>query len=1056
MGNYDRYEKLAMLGDIDEKYIKEADRYLSQPLAAGAGADITPDSVMSLSPQPKKLSWKSFAVIAACAAVLIGGTVILANYLNGRTNTPPILDNSESYSESDSESRNESYNESDTSHEDSDPVIPTERDEEYLNEMRELFGAQGDIDYARDRLDIKTYTLPEDIKKGEFNSDIHDYENGRSPVVADKSHVIFVRANADGQEELTEYSLYTGTYTTLHSIADDKTAQSGDVLDIADICYADSSHIVIRCAVYRGATMSKCELRVIERKHDNGAYPWVSAYDLSDGLMVKNSIIIGDDVYFTAYDPETGGRSDNAPIMRYNMESGRAAEQVAVGVDLYSYNGELYYDSSIEGSMVPSYPLHRLGGELPYDTDKYGDENITIGKCGIYNATAGYDGIIRSCITDKVIVSGDSLSNIYAGAYDFLLRVYAGGIYAFYNTNTGELLVLEKDDPLNVQDYEMTLHEFDGGLYAYSIDDGEPITLYVVSEGSADTRIDQFKEDYDVSDNTPVTLFEDGWELQEFNIGDKDDRRSFSLQLDNRAAFLNERTALITRTGADGSPEIAAYDLSDKTFITLFDKDDETLTVPDGAQLEYFPVYSDNGIVVFQARITKDGELLNSELRVINISDNSKFGVPVSGTPKLFDFTIQVENNKLYFITASSDKEQFGYNGTLYSYDLSLKGAGSAERIRDNVYNIYSANGEIITSTLVGQTAVQEIDGTEVFHLPDGDFSSTGYSYPYSKNIFVMKNGGSFLIDEQRMTNIATGEKLFRVPPMSVSVLSDSCVLFGHEMVFDAKNNKLYDLKDHTRTQVFADITDYRAEWYKCGEGFCTFDITSGNGYIIKRRGMKIDKIPDPAQIPEQPLMDIRSHNIYAADAESIAQAFGAKTYDDMIVYADPDTVTPLYEADIYRYAEMGDFTVKPSYSFSYDQPLYIADALNESGEFIGKVEFDSDRIMRFFPAEDGGRFSLDYAANAKRIAALMGDRGIEPVCKEVKLVFINNVGYVYYIDCGNDRYLAASSVHSNCGNLFDSRNGGLVKIDDDLKTFAETFSPFDWVDFEVDNTPYM
>lgn len=174
---------------------------------------------------------------------------------------------------------------------------------------------------------------------------------------------------------------------------------------------------------------------------------------------------------------------------------------------------------------------------------------------------------------------------------------------------------------------------------------------------------------------------------------------------------------------------------------------------------------------------------------------------------------------------------------------------------------------------------------------------------------------------------------------------------------------------------------------------------------------------------------------VYAVDQEEIARAAGSLTWEGEKVYADYTTLMPLYQADLYDFARTGNLDIQPSMHGKFGQE-YIADAVDKDGNYVGMVELTANKIVSYTPRTDIAR-SVDFKPNARRISAAMAKQNISSDCKEVKLVFIDEVGYVYYIDNGVSKYIAATSIDVVDRNLLNKVNDGIVGLDE-LKEFAD------------------
>ena len=118
-----------------------------------------------------------------------------------------------------------------------------------------------------------------------------------------------------------------------------------------------------------------------------------------------------------------------------------------------------------------------------------------------------------------------------------------------------------------------------------------------------------------------------------------------------------------------------------------------------------------------------------------------------------------------------------------------------------------------------------------------------------------------------------------------------------------------------------------------------------------------------------------------------------------------------------------------------------MSDAVNSSGDYAGEIELTVNgsqvKIHTYLPTTDRAH-SLSFTPNAKRISALMAEKNISSDCKEIKLVFVYDVGYVYYIDNGESKLLAATGMWGVNSEVFNEENGGIVEINDDLKAIAD------------------
>ncbi len=227
--------------------------------------------------------------------------------------------------------------------------------------------------------------------------------------------------------------------------------------------------------------------------------------------------------------------------------------------------------------------------------------------------------------------------------------------------------------------------------------------------------------------------------------------------------------------------------------------------------------------------------------------------------------------------------------------------------------------------------------------------------------------------------------------------------------------------------------------------------------------------------------------SIYLENREEMAQSVKGWVIEGKTIFPDPDTIMPVYCANIYDYAKTGTLEIKPfmaldSTGNKSNGQWYIADAVDENSNYIGRLDLifenGSFESVAFLPSDE----SVAFEVNAKRVNALMKKRSLNTDCKEVKLLTIDGVGYTYYIDNGTEKILVAANIGSVNERIFNSENGGIVDIGDELKAAAkveltayneyreeyqkilDSLNPndplpaggYDMPMFKVDNTPYL
>ena len=178
--------------------------------------------------------------------------------------------------------------------------------------------------------------------------------------------------------------------------------------------------------------------------------------------------------------------------------------------------------------------------------------------------------------------------------------------------------------------------------------------------------------------------------------------------------------------------------------------------------------------------------------------------------------------------------------------------------------------------------------------------------------------------------------------------------------------------------------------------------------------------------------------SVYAADGDQIAKAARSTEWKGEMVYVDPNTVMKAYKINIYDYARTGKFDVKPfRHDGSEESQVYISDAINKDGDYIGTMDFTLDGGMTYTPRTDKA-YSVTFTPNAKRISAIMAKQKISSDCQEIKLLYVNEIGFVYYIDNGMSKFIAAANVTPVNAEILNEENGGIIEIGDELKAFAD------------------
>ncbi len=185
--------------------------------------------------------------------------------------------------------------------------------------------------------------------------------------------------------------------------------------------------------------------------------------------------------------------------------------------------------------------------------------------------------------------------------------------------------------------------------------------------------------------------------------------------------------------------------------------------------------------------------------------------------------------------------------------------------------------------------------------------------------------------------------------------------------------------------------------------------------------------------------------DIYAEDAQQLAAGitesyFGKAAKDEVV---DPDTVIPVYFASLYDPVSEGKIEFSPKNY--YGEAEYIADVKDSSGEFAGVIQFvNSEEGFQFQihgPKETGNPNarvpeSVDFHLYSEHIKAVLLANNINTDVKEIKLAFIEGLGFVYYIDNGTiELFYPAKTVKGGVSrDFFEDDVDGIVIIDDEFR----------------------
>ena len=179
---------------------------------------------------------------------------------------------------------------------------------------------------------------------------------------------------------------------------------------------------------------------------------------------------------------------------------------------------------------------------------------------------------------------------------------------------------------------------------------------------------------------------------------------------------------------------------------------------------------------------------------------------------------------------------------------------------------------------------------------------------------------------------------------------------------------------------------------------------------------------------------------IYATESEintvvsKMSGTNAVSAMNEFHIAIDESTVMPLYHASLLNYAATGEFEFEP---FQLDgEQVYVSDAVDAEGNFAGVMEFNSNDIHIYMPTADEHK-SVDFISNIRRINILTAESAV-PIPTDAKLMFVEGLGYAYYMNDAEDAILVAAEWKGTNEDIFTQENGGIIAIDDELMRYAE------------------
>ena len=167
---------------------------------------------------------------------------------------------------------------------------------------------------------------------------------------------------------------------------------------------------------------------------------------------------------------------------------------------------------------------------------------------------------------------------------------------------------------------------------------------------------------------------------------------------------------------------------------------------------------------------------------------------------------------------------------------------------------------------------------------------------------------------------------------------------------------------------------------------------------------------------------------VYAKNAQQIAAEVKDPIFDGGL-RINTDTIIPIYSNALIELAKRGEGMILEIQD-TPDWQEYIADLVDENGEFAGVVQFVypyTDRSVHIYgplylsETEKSNVTSIDFRAHSQDVKSMLEKRGFGTDVKSVKLVCIDELGYLYYIDNGTEKvFVPAVTVKGGIAREFN------------------------------------
>ncbi len=766
MGSVYGFGALNILGELDEKYIKEADRYLSEPLAADA-------EVIRLAPERRKFSWKAFAAVAACAAVLVSGTAFMANYLKSR-------------SPYDSETSNSS--------DDSVEISYTEEEQAYLDKWKDKLGASVNVAFAVDRLNFVEVDLPDDIG---WN-------------FIDENKIIFIRDN----KTLEMYDVKEKTYSIKAEFADDGKMRG--------IVYSDKEYVILSCIRRTDSIWTEGdELYLYDVNDDQLRLIYAEETVEHDLVNGGNPLVADGKIYFDVID--NSDREDACRSLHvYDIASQTEQMLVRNAHGAKYYNGEIFYRTD-EGSE----------GYKSLSTEHSFDRSVIFTKYGAFKHAYATSRFMK-LDPDRIILSSYTGSENSLDGCDFMIRFDNGadesGLTFLYYAPSEEILVFQDNDGFE------NLTFFDWGAYISKTEPDGKVRYFIITENDNGNTVKIPRQDFKQPEIDIKQLQLDGVRAQlgiDESVGvayvrDRLDVTRFAAdkfdEIDTAKLFIIDSDRLIVPHRNIKSNIEMCYHKTNE-YVTLISADSDPMA--DEGTL-YEVRYTDGNYVIF-SRIRSDGR---SDLCYIDLN---KEGYPC-GTIHSSDENdvlegVFINENTIYYASYGKSMISPDDRPSIYKYKMGYD--EEAVLFIDEGVPLCVYNDMLLYYTMEEGESYWGQEGINldkrIIHSDNPETKINGK--PYTAEMWACKYG-VFKAEGGKLIDCLTGKVILSSSTdleLSPFKQCDFGVVVGGqniEFIYNA-------CSDEVLVFEIGDDLPNSTNWKGCNLGICTLE---SDGYIISRK----------------------------------------------------------------------------------------------------------------------------------------------------------------------------------------------------------------------------